>query len=387
MFVADSLISELINTCTVNVSNDSDQKVNTDKIKDMLNKIFPKKQCTDVIYTKNTDKIFFGVYVNPSLTANDIMNIMVSDEAISIKRYAVEIDSKLFSVGLTPDELVAYILFEVSSMIDTPVVLSDLRGSIDMYQMNHDECINIDELANYAQLFIFAIKDALVKISSIRFMDIDGILSNQFINSNEDLRNSLIDAQNKVRSSVFGIGNSVKEPKLTVLSWAFDIYLNMNDMYNSALETLKDSRNYTASKLQIAEINRTIESLHRISGVIATEAAHILNEAKSNNSLFANLKRNGLRALEDDLYEFRIRVKNADTEEDAYYALKQINTRINLLEEYIYGTEGLSEYEIQKWRDVIYKYRSLREELSAKKIVNKKSYGLFFDYDKLDDID
>ena len=33
------------------------------------------------------------------------------------------------------------------------------------------------------------------------------------------------------------------------------------------------------------------------------------------------------------------------------------------------------------------KYRELREVLARKKIVNKKQYGLFFDYDKLDHLD
>ncbi len=368
-----------------NGSDGNERKVNTGIIKDALNSIFPKKVCTEVIYTKNTDKMFFGVYVNPTLIATDVINIIVGEEPVSIDRYAVELDSKLFDVGLDPMEISAYLLYEISSMINTSVTLDNLRGTIDMYQCNHDEYINIDELANNAQLFIFAIKDALIKISSIKYADMDGILSNDFINSDEDLRNSLIDAQNKIRTSVFGLGTSVRDPKLTLLSWAFDVYMNMDEMYNCALETLSQSKNFIASKYQIEELNKTIDSMHRVAGVIATESASILKEAKS-SSLFSTLKRNGLRALEDDLYEFKIRVKNADTEEDAYYALKQINTRINLLEEYLYSNENLPEYEIERWRDVISKYRALREELSAKKIVNKKNYGLFFDYDQLDDI-
>ena len=110
-----------------------------------------------------------------------------------------------------------------------------------------------------------------------------------------------------------------------------------------------------------------------------------MNESKG-FSLFKSLKQNGLRSIEDDLYEFKIRLKNAETEEDAIYILRQINTRISILEDYIANTE-LSESEERRWQSVIDAYRTLRIELSKKKIGYKKSYGVFVDYDKFDAIE
>ena len=69
------------------------------------------------------------------------------------------------------------------------------------------------------------------------------------------------------------------------------------------------------------------------------------------------------------------------------YILRQINTRINILEDYIYNTPNLSEQEISRWRSVIDDFRALRIELSKKKVSNKPQYGIFVDYNKLDELD
>ena len=95
---------------------------------------------------------------------------------------------------------------------------------------------------------------------------------------------------------------------------------------------------------------------------------------------------NGLRGIEDDLYEYKIRFKNCETEEEAMYILRQINTRISILEDYLYNTE-VSPAEAARWRSVIDSYRSLRDELGRKKISNKKQYGICVDYDALDKLD
>lgn len=368
------------------VPSETENFLNVIGIRDNLNKIFSGKTCVDVIFTKNTDKMFFGVNINPTMSAGDLLDVLFSDEEMNINRYTVEIDSKLFDIGLEASEITAYILFEISSLIDSSAPIWEVRAIIDHYIASKDDVISIKESVNYSQILIFAIKDALSKVSSIKYKDNDGILSNEFINNN-DMRDSLVTGLNKIRSSVFGVGTGVKEPDLILLSWAFEIYKDARMNATSAIDTLEQSKQFTGSKLLIAEIDKTIKSLQRVNLDVTTESTRIIREAKSNGSLFANLKRNGLRALEDDLYEFKIRVKNAETEEDAYYALRQINTRINLLEEYIYTTEGLPEYEIERWREVARKYRELREELGRKKIGNKKSYGLFFDYDKLDQLD
>lgn len=364
--------------------SDASSSLDTNAIKEILNKIFPNAVCNDVLYTLNNDNMFFGVVVNPALSDNDMMNILFNDDPRTITKYSVEIDSKLFDIGLSAEEISSYIIYEVSAMVSYISPVSELRAIIDNYLSNEDDYIAIKDSVKYISLIIFAMKDALRKIaSSIYKEDTDEILSDSVINSLE-IKDYLMSALIKVRSSIFGIGSTVKEPNLVLIKWAFDMYKDMKHNKRSVIETLSEALISTGSYLIKSDIKRTINKLQRVEDELEITAEQVIREAKS-GGLFTNLKRNGLRAIEDDLYEFTIRVKNADTEEDAYYALRQINTRINLLEEYI-ATTALSEAEEKHWRDVAIKFRELRTVLSNKKIVDRKSYGLFFNYDELDNM-
>ena len=80
---------------------------------------------------------------------------------------------------------------------------------------------------------------------------------------------------------------------------------------------------------------------------------------------------------------FNLRVNNADTEDDAYYALQQINSRLGTLEDYIRYSK-LDDAEYDHWMSVANDYRSLRKRLADKKVLDRKQYGLFYDYDALD---
>ena len=46
----------------------------SDKIREAVNKIFDDIYCTSVIFTNNTDKILFGIRVNPIITDNDLLS-------------------------------------------------------------------------------------------------------------------------------------------------------------------------------------------------------------------------------------------------------------------------------------------------------------------------
>ena len=79
-------------------------------------------------------------------------------------------------------------------------------------------------------------------------------------------------------------------------------------------------------------------------------------------------------------YEFKIRAENAYTEYDVIYALKQINARLSLLDDYIYNNPD--EADIERWKMLKYQYMSIRDTLAKKKLVNR-NYSIFIDYDKL----
>ena len=84
----------------------------------------------------------------------------------------------------------------------------------------------------------------------------------------------------------------------------------------------------------------------------------------------------------DDIYEYRMRIKNVETEADAIYIIRQINNRMGIISDYL-DTEELSDTDKERFFKLYDKYDQLREELSKKAVYNKKMYGLFVDYNAL----
>ena len=80
-----------------------------------------------------------------------------------------------------------------------------------------------------------------------------------------------------------------------------------------------------------------------------------------------------------------MRVKNCTDADDAYLVMRGINNRLGVLEDYIYS-EQLSDSDRRHWEEVAQAYRDLRVVLSKKKLEGKQ-YGLFYDYNKLDELD
>ena len=58
-------------------------------------------------------------------------------------------------------------------------------------------------------------------------------------------------------------------------------------------------------------------------------------KSKLNLNLFRDIRLNGLRNIEDDLYEFNIRLKNVSDEEEALNLLRQINMRLAIIDDYL----------------------------------------------------
>jgi len=353
-----------------------------DKIKYAINEIFEDSSCMSVILTNNTDKMMFGVRVNPIITDSDVLKLIIDDQPIEqcIKNYSMEIDLSLFNYmnGL---DVAAYILEEVASVMSTNI-LDNIRHIIDCILADEETSIEIRQSINYSQVLIFGIKDTINKIASLLYKDEEAIGMNEY-SEGLDLKDVLRELAGILKSNVFGEENVTATPNLSVLKWSLMVYKDIDLHYNMAKDTLETSKTMTGSVLEKREVDKTLNAIKKAYYEVLSEA--VVEEAFKGFSLFKNLKMNGLRSIEDDLYEYKIRVKNCEDQEEAMYTLRQINTRIAILEDYLANTE-VSESERERWYNVILCYRELRAELAKKKIGNKKSYGIFVDYDKIDQI-
>ena len=135
-------------------------------------------------------------------------------------------------------------------------------------------------------------------------------------------------------------------------------------------------------------MNNVINSLNRIDtdNYLNESVTRYVTEAKKRGSLFSQIKYNGLRGIEDDLYEFMVRARNAETEDEVFYALKQINVRLSILDDYL-RFEEMSDADRDRWSAVRDKYAAIRDEIAHKKVYNRKNYGIFVDYNKIDSMD
>lgn len=361
-------------------------------IRILLNQIFPENMCTDIIYTLNTDKMFFGVKISPILTGSETFNILAGEDKMKLSKYKLEFDSKLVTdCNLSAKELMAFMLYEISSMMDSYDIIDRLRFIIDVNMTADDDYFSIRDSVNYTELVAYAIKDSLNKLSSILYNNIASQeLTNNLIIS-LGLMDDLLSGYNKIIESEAGPGNSLRSADVVVLKWFFIMYRDMKTNSATMMETLKDAKQITGSKLQQDEIDLAIRAIDKIDATIMIEGVdlnHVFDRvsglgALNEVSLFKALKQNGLRSIEDNLYELKMQIKNLETEDDALYVMRALSTRLNIITDYLYNTD-LSDNERRHWEAVAAQYRAAREELVKKKIWNKKQYGIFIDYDQLD---
>lgn len=361
-------------------------------LKDTLNEMLEYYKCTEIFYTLNTDKQFFGVTVSPSIDSTQTVQIISSDVPVIIRSYKLELDSKLFDLDLEADEIMATILYEVTSMLSGSTIEA-VRDLLHVYVLSNNSTISIRDSINYYQLIIYAIKDTMYKVSSLLFKeDIEDLMANNAIQT-LNLQDPLVSAQEKIISSAFGSSDSVRSPKTIILQYVFMVYRDISHNTRIIRDDLRDAVDFTASVLIKSEIDKTLKALDRIGNTIA-ESTMPLSElidkkvsAVNEISLFKSLKQSGLRAIDDDFYEYAIRAKAVEDEPEAMSVLHSINTRISILDDYVDNTPDITEYDKKKYEKLADKYRSLRDYLAKKKIINKKQYGVFIDYSQYDHLD
>ena len=361
----------------------TNSKEDVESIRQDLNYILPTGRCKEVIYTNNVDKLPFGCIVLPTLADININAFLITGDEVTIKEYKCEIDSKMFDYGLTDEEIAQILLFNIFHLISGTRPCEVIREYIDNFFCDENTQLVIRDSVQYKTILSFGIADALCKITSCLYLP-DDIDDDAYLESLDFEYGSFKSAIDKLYNEIPGCENeATRAPNLSMLNWSLRLYSNVDNERPAALHLLRKAKDITASNLYIKRIDAMINSLNRIdTDAYVTEAVNsALNEK---GGLLAYLKYTGLRDLENDLYEFQIRAKNAEGEQEVMYALKQINARLTILADYI--RENRDDPDIDHWIEVKAEYEELRDIL-AKKRLHKRSYGIFVDYDALDQLD
>lgn len=354
-------------------------------VKYALNAIFlPDATCASFSYTVNTDKLPFGCIVMPTLAGVNVNDFFIAGSDININEYWVELDSKLFDYGLSSEEIACVMLFNIYHLVKDLTPCQKVRMAVDDFLTAQCANISIKDSIQYKEILKLGMADSLVKVSSCLSLPAD-VTSDAFI---DDLGLDCFEsALDKLYQEIPGCENEVvRAPKLSMLEWCLRLYCNVEEERIPALHVLNKAKELTASNLYINRFNAAINALNRIDTDISVNESvtTYLNEAKRRGGILFYLKYNGLRDIENDLYEFQIRAKNAETEQEVMYALKQINARLAILDNFI--RENPDDPEIDRWVALKIQYMDTRDQL-AKKRLHKRNYGIFVDYDAIDKLD
>jgi hypothetical protein len=356
------------------------------EIRNELNRFFKDSKCIDVIFTRNIDKFFFGMRTLAVINSDDdVEEITMDDKPFRIQKYYLEIDSKLIdNMNLSKEELTAVILHEVGHLVNDSSPTEQVRHAIDDYMASTGDSLSIKDSIHFKEVLAYAIKDTYWRVTSLFTRKDDEILADEFVYMC-GYGEALESAFRKITTSASTINKGV-DNQFIVLDWTLHLYKNMKFERIRAISALNGAKKYTASKLEKKELETAVRSLNKIDDIALQEASVIYEELVKKNSLIQRMQHDGLKSIEEDVYEYMMRIRNVEEEDDALLIMRQINMRMSLLDDYLQNSD-IEDKDRARWQKVYDKYDELRDVLSKKTVYNRKKLGLWMDYNYAGDSD
>lgn len=344
-------------------------------IKDELNKFFPDKKCTSVIYTPNIDNVFFGIIIKPTAYS---VNIFLDDEmdVHSFDKYIVEFDGKLFNpvTNWSPYTVMSGLLHDVYEVTNTTAV-KEIKEIIDAICCGLNIVPNIITNERLDPAFRYCVEEAVYRLKSMYNKSYSELnLWNELI-SNYNLR-EYYDMEFERIQSLRSDLDKINRCDTLLLNWFFYWAKDSTDHDTLPIYVFRKAIECTGSTL----FKNTAYAA--LKGLGSVDYNSYVEESSKKKGFIGSLKLNGMKSLEDDLFEYSMRVKNIDDEASAIQLMRQINNRMGIISDYL-CEEELSEFERKRWESLYDKYDKLRNEMIKKPIYSRKMYGLFVDYNAL----
>lgn len=353
-------------------------------IKKELNRFFKDSNCKEVLYTTNTDKMFFGIKIVPIIDVDSIFEYLIDDEDIRIDSYIVEFDSKLFDpiMNLSAVELAAVLVHEVSRLVGDSTPMMNARNAMNRYLAANRDHIKITQSVHYKEILAYGLKDYLSKCGSLFYIDDKTEIYADEFAAAYGFSNPLSDAYDKIHNANMKLYENSEVSKFITFAYALTIYKNLRVHRVGSIHVMTRAKLLTGSRLERMEMENVIRRVKRIDDESILEGAMTdtlrlkLKEKMKKNRL------NNMRTLDNAFYELNLQLRNVDTEEDALYLMRQINTNISIIEEYMNSVD-CDEWEKDRWSDCLKKFTELREKLSNNVIYKNKTYGIFVAYPEI----
>lgn len=354
---------------------------NLRSIKNELNKFFEDSVCKEVLFTNNTDKMFFGAKVISIINPDEIYDYLMDDEAKRIGSYIIELDSHLFDpiMDLSSRELMAVILHEVGHIVADAEPIENARKALNVYLAANKDHIKITSSIHYKEILAYGLKDYISKSGSMFYTkDRSEIYADEFAIAYK-FEKDLSSAYDKIVRNNIKLYENSEVSKFITFGWALSIYKNLKIRRVGAIRTLQRAKILTGSRLEQLEIENVIKRISRIDDTALLEGVMTDKIRAKMKEKMKKHRINNLKTIDDTFYEMALRIKNLEDEDEAIYIMRRINTCIAMIEDYKTSND-CDEYEIEKWDDALIKFEDLREKLSKSIIYKNKNYGVFINY-------
>ena len=347
-----------------------------------LNMFFRDVKCEGVLYTNNTDLDFFGVYVQPVLKEKDVYPLLISDYTTTIEKYYVELDSKLFNplLGLTNREILAIILHDIGSMINSSGPIDRAVKEIDLYLDTTNDVLRTTDNVNYVAILTFGLKDLLHKLTSIFTADLtsnvaidDFIMSCGFIN---ELNSAISKLKKFGYLNMFSEGGSPS----AIIAWTIRIYNDIKGQRIRTIRLLRKAASYTPVRLVKREMNHMITALSRIDDSSILES--VFDDVKMKyQSMTKKFTMSSIKDIEEDYYDYAVTLQNVNDEDDALVLLHRINSRMSVIDGILNDDNPqISDRERKAFADLYERYNKLRNDVVAKKVYKRNYRRIYVNY-------
>jgi len=354
-------------------------------LKDGLNKFFNDSTCKGVIYTHNQDKLFFGVYVMPSIECDTVVKTITNGERLRVAEYYLELDSKLFEpyLNLNIHEITALIMHDVGALVSTSAPSEEVTKNIDQYLVDNHETLKLSDLVHYKEMLSFGFRDALRKCTAIfelgKYKMEDDTLA-QYIDWTPYVKH-IVSALDKVSKVGWNFNREI-DTRFVGLSWVLRVYRDVLGYRISAIKTLERMQELTPSQIEKKEFNNFARRLNRIDddmlleSVTKTKVVDPLLEEVRNN-YFKLTTTNAIDELDfvkNDYMGTLMKEKNIENEPDAMPELMScMNRQMMMIKDYAEENEH-NKSAFKQWNNIYKDLARRRNQLSKSKFyVPKRS--------------
>lgn len=342
------------------------------RIKTQLNTFFVKTRCKEVLYTQNTDKLFFGLRVYPILDGNKAIELLGDSDSNTFEGYYLEIDSKLLDPMLYLDgrELVALIIHEIGHIVYDTMTIQEVKNQIDMYFARSNEYVDINASKGYKELLAYAIKDAVMKVGSV-FSKTGNteMVADAFVVAcgyGPELESAL----KKIVKSLSYMAQDVDD-RFIALSWVLRLGREFSILRIPAIKTLNKAAQLTGSNLEKKELKYASRIMSTMNEPINESALDNLKARFSKK--FMEFKAKGVRAIKNDVYELNLRLRCADDQDELMSIIRTINSDIAILQDYL--TEDIPDEERQDIIETLQELYDIRQKAAKDKTVKDRYSG------------